>query len=147
MSEEQTSEQRPSEEAWSEVGKQFEELGESLARAFRSAWESEETRQQVQSVQDGLEKMVNKVNRAVDDARKSPQAEKLRSEATKTAESLRAAGEQTWQEAQPHLLAALTNINAELKQVIDRMERRETASEEPAAEGAPRETEEASGDA
>jgi hypothetical protein len=136
MSEEQTSEERTPEQAWSEVGRQFEALGESLARAFRAAWESDETRRQVQSVQDGLEKMVNNVNRAVEDAGRSPQAEKLRTEAAKTAQSLRAAGEQTWQEAQPHLLAALTKINAELKRVVDRMEGRETAPHDSDAEGA-----------
>jgi uncharacterized coiled-coil protein SlyX len=148
MSEEHTGEERTSEEAWSEVGRQFEALGESLAKAFRAAWEREETRRQVQSVQDGLEKMVNKVNRAVEDAGQSPQGQKLRTEAAKTAESLRAAGEQTWQEAQPHLLAALAKINAELKRVVDRMEGRETASQEPPVEAASSKAEEqASGDA
>lgn len=142
MPEEQTSEEHTREEAWSEIGRQFEALGESLARAFRAAWESEETRRHVQSVQDGLEKMVNKVNRAVEDASQSPQGKKLRTEAVKTAESLRTAGEQTWQEAQPHLLSALTKINAELQGIIDRMERREAPSQEPAAEKASSEAEE-----
>jgi hypothetical protein len=148
MTEEQTREEHTAEEAWSEVGRQFEALGESLARAFRAAWESEETRRQVQSVQDGLEKMVSKVNRAVEDAGQSPQVQKLRAEADKTAESLRAAGEQTWQEAQPHLLAALSKINAELKRVIDRIEPRQTPSDEPDAQGTPGTAEEqAAGDA
>ena len=40
MTEEQTTN-----EAWSEVGKQFQSLGESLAKAFRTAWEDEENRQ------------------------------------------------------------------------------------------------------
>ena len=142
MTEEQTSKERTPEEAWSEVGTQFEVLGESLARAFRAAWEGEETRRQVQSVQDGLEKMVSNVNRAVEDAGQSLQGIKLRAEAEKTAESLRTAGEQAWQDAQPHLLAALTSINAELKRAIDRLERRETPSQEPAAEEASSEAEE-----
>jgi hypothetical protein len=92
--------------------------------------------------------MVSRVNQAVEDARHSPQGERLRAEAEKTAESLRAAGEQTWQEAQPHLLAALSKINTELKQVIDRMERRQTPSDSSDAEGTPGTAEEqATGDA
>ncbi|MGD2178148.1 MAG: hypothetical protein PVG71_10040 [Anaerolineae bacterium] len=134
MTEEQTSEEYTTEDAWREVGRQFEALGESLATAFRAAWESEDTRRHAQSVQDGLEKMVYKVNQAVEDASQSPQGERLRTGAVKTAESLRTAGEQMWQEAQPHLLSALSKINEELKGVIDHMERRETRSPEPTAE-------------
>ena len=136
MPEDQTGAEQSPAEAWSEVGKQFEALGDSLARALRAAWESEETRQHVQAVRDGMEKMVSKVDRAVEDATQSPQGQKFREQAAKTAESLRAAGEQTWQETQPHLLSALSRINAELKGVVDRMEQRETVPGEPAADEA-----------
>ena len=48
----------------------------------------------------------------------------------------------------PHLLAALSKINTELKQVIDRMERRQTPSDSSDAEGTPGTAEEqATGDA
>jgi len=134
MAEEQISEERTTEEAWSEVGKQFEALGESLAGAFRAAWESEDTRQHVQSVQDGLEKMANRIGQAIQDASRSPQGERVRTEAARTAESLRTAGEEAWEEAQPHLLSALTKINAELNRFVSRMERRETQPQERAAE-------------
>jgi hypothetical protein len=129
MTERQVSDERTPEEAWSEVGRQFETLGESLARAFRAAWESEETRRHVQSVQEGLEKMVNQVTQAVEDASQSPRGQQLRAEAEKTADSLRAASERTWQEAQPHLLAALKTVNAELKRVADRVEGRDVPSD------------------
>jgi hypothetical protein len=134
MAEEQMSEERTTEDAWSEVGKQFEALGESLATTFRAAWQSEETRRHVESVQDGLEKMVNRVEQAIQDASQSPQAERLRTEAVKTADSLRTAGEEAWDEAQPHLLSALTTINTELKKVIQRMERQETPPQEQGAQ-------------
>jgi uncharacterized protein with von Willebrand factor type A (vWA) domain len=121
-------------EAWREVGRQFQALGESLAEALRTAWESEETRRHVQDMQEGLEAMVGHVDRAVKEASTSPEAEKVRGEAEKAAESLRAAGEQAWQEAQPHLLAALTQINAELQKIIARLKEEEPAAEPPAAE-------------
>ncbi len=120
--------EQTTEEAWREVGRQFETLGESLSRAFRAAWESEETQQHVRSMQDGLEKMVDKVERAVKEASASKQGERLRTEAEKTAKTLRAAGEQTWQEARPQLLSVLTKANADLQRFIESLE------EEPASE-------------
>jgi vacuolar-type H+-ATPase subunit I/STV1 len=134
MAEEQINEERTTEEAWSEVGRQFEALGESLATAFRAAWQIEDTRQHVQSVQNGLEIMVNRVGQAIQDASQSPEGERVRTEAAKTAESLRSAGEEAWEEAQPHLLSALTRINAELNKLLDRMEGQGTPEQEQAAD-------------
>lgn len=134
-------EKQTTEEAWREVGRQFQALGESLAETFRTAWESEETRRHVQNMQGGLEAMVNKVDQALKEAIASPEGEKLRVKAEKTAESLQAAGEQTWQEVSPHLLSALNQINAELQKMISRLKGEEAASEAPAAETAPREPE------
>jgi len=92
-------------------------------------------------MQDGLEAMVDKVDRAIKEASASPKAQKLRGEAEKAAESLREAGEQTWQEVQPQLLSALNQINAELQKMIGRLKGEEPASEAPAAEAAPGEPE------
>ena len=130
MLEEQPEVAQSSAEGWSEVGRQFEALGASLARALRAEWAREETRQHVEALRAGMEKMVSEVDRAVEDAAQSPQGQQLREHAAKTAESLRAAGEQTWQEAQPHLLSALTKINAELKAVVDCLEQKGSASRE-----------------
>ena len=127
-------EKQTTEESWREVGRQFQALGESLAEAFRSAWESEETRQHVQNMRGGLEAMVDRVDQALKEAAASPKGEKLRQEAEKAAETLRVAGEQTWQEMQPHLLSALNQINAELRKMIDRLKGEETTSEASTAE-------------
>lgn len=124
--------EQTADEAWREVGRQFETLGESLSRAFRAAWESQETQEQVQSMQEGLEKMVDKIEVAVKEASESERGRKLRAEAGKTADSLRAAGEQTWQEARPQLLSALSKANAELQSFIERMEEK-PASEDDSA--------------
>jgi ElaB/YqjD/DUF883 family membrane-anchored ribosome-binding protein len=133
-------EKQTTDEAWREVGRQFQALGESLAEAFRTAWESEETRRHVQNMQDGLKAMVDHVDQAIKEASVSPEAEKIRGEAEKATESLRTAGEQTWQEVRPHLLAALNQINAELQRMIDRL-KEEPASAAPTAEAAPGEPE------
>ena len=132
----ENAEEQTTEEAWRQVGQQFQALGESLAETFRTAWESEETRRHVQNMQGGLEAMVNKVDQALKEAIASPQGEKLRTEAENAAESIQAAGEQTWQEVSPHLLSALNQINAELQKMIGRLKGKGVTSETPAAEAA-----------
>jgi dsDNA-specific endonuclease/ATPase MutS2 len=133
-------EKKSTEESWREVGQQFQALGESLAEAFRAAWESEETRKHVRNMEGGLKAMVSKVEQALKEVGTSPEAEKMRTEAEKAAESLREAGEKTWQEAQPHLLSALTQVNTELQKIIGRL-KEESPTEAPAPEAAPDEPE------
>ena len=132
MTEEQTTQ-----EAWRQVGGQFQALGESLAQAFRTAWESEENRQHLRDMQSGLEAMVGEVGQAIKDASDSSEGQKVRQEAERAVESARAAGEQAWQEAQPHLLSALRQVNAELQKMVGRLEEKQPASQSPAAEPAP----------
>ncbi|MCJ7533123.1 MAG: hypothetical protein MUO64_19140 [Anaerolineales bacterium] len=107
---------------WEEVGQQFQALGESLAAAFRTAWENEENRQQMQNMKAGLEQMVNQVSQAIKDSAASPAGQQVRGEAKKVASTLRTAGEQTAQEVRPHLLTALRQIEEELQKLINRME-------------------------
>mgnify|MGYP006309359165 CR=1 FL=1 len=131
-------EEQTTADSWGEVGRQFETLGESLSRAFRAAWEREETQQHMQSMQDGLERMMKRIDQAVKEARESQQGQKLRAEAEQTAESLRKAGEQTWQEARPQLLAALKKANTELQRFIENIEQRSAAdSDLPAQPSSP----------
>ena len=117
MTEEQTTQ-----EAWREVGRQFQALGESLAKAFRTAWEDEENRQHLQDMQVGLEVMVEKIGQAIKEANASPEGQEVRREVHKAAESARAAGKQVLQEARPHLLSALHGVNAELQKILSRLE-------------------------
>jgi uncharacterized coiled-coil protein SlyX len=130
-------EKQSTDEAWREVGRQFQTLGESLAEAFRTAWESEETRKHVENMQGGLKAMVDKVDAALKEASTTPAAEKLRAEAEKTAESLREAGEKTWQEARPHLMSALEQMNAELQKLIGRLKQKEPTAEATVGEAPP----------
>jgi ElaB/YqjD/DUF883 family membrane-anchored ribosome-binding protein len=125
MNEEGIEEERTTQEAWREVGTRLEALGTSLGRAIRAVWEREDTQQYVESMQDGLQKMADEIDRAISEASESAEGKKLREEAEKAAESARVAGEQTWQNARPGLLSALTRINAELEQVIGRLEQQE----------------------
>jgi ElaB/YqjD/DUF883 family membrane-anchored ribosome-binding protein len=130
------SEQR-TEESWREVGDQFRALGESLSRAFRTAWESEENRQHLQGVKSGLKAMVDQINQAIEDAGTSPEGQKVRQEAERAVESARAAGEKALQEARPHVLSAVRQINAEMERWAGKMEERGPGAEERPAEPAP----------
>jgi hypothetical protein len=134
------SEEKTTEETWREVGEQFKALGESLATAFRTAWEKEETREHVRGMKEGLEAMVDQVGRAIEEASASVEGQKMREELERAAESARAAGEKTLQDARPHLVSALDTVNAELQKLIRRMEGGEPVVEGSGVEPAPEET-------
>lgn len=119
--------QQAPENAWDEVGKQFQALGESLAQAMRTAWENEETQRQVHQMRSGLESMVKDVEQAIQDSANSPQGQKIRQEAGRTAETLRTAGEQTVQEVRPQLIRALEQLNEELQKFISKVEKKDQA--------------------
>jgi len=109
-------------EAWREVGQQFSALGDSLSQAFRTAWEDERTRQQLDEVQKGLESMAQQLGRAIDEASHSPEGQRVRREMEKAAQSAHVAGEQAWRDAKPHVVSALRQIDLELQKAIDRLE-------------------------
>lgn len=110
-----------SSEAWQEVGRQFQALGESLAAVFQAAWKNEEVRQQAEEMKTGLESLVKEVGQAIHTSANSSEAQRMKTEAAKAAESFRAAGEETVQEVRPHLVSALQTINEELQKVIGRL--------------------------
>ena len=126
-----TNEPKSSEQTWREVGDQFRALGESMAAAFRATWENEENRQHLRELRDSLQSMATSLGDAVQDAARSPQAQRAEEELRKAAESAEAAGQQAWRDAEPHLLSALQQANAELDTIIKRMERRRQPGDSP----------------
>ena len=108
--------------SWQEVGRQFETLGSSLAQALRSTWSRVETNADAQQVKAGLESLLRDVGKAVEEASATPEAQQLKEEAKRTAESLRVAGEQTVQESRPQIISALKQINEELSKLIQKVE-------------------------
>ena len=114
---------QPSREAWREVGRQFQTLGHSLADAFRAAWQDEGNRQRIDEMRIGVESMVNEVGRVLHDYSETPQGQQFRQDVKRTADNLRTAGEQTYNETRPHLVSALRQVNTELQRMIDQMEK------------------------
>lgn len=125
-----------SNEAWQEVGRQFQALGQSLAATIQAAWQNEEVRRQAQEMKTGLEAMVNDVGQAIKETASSPKAQSVKNEAVKAAESVRSAGEETVQEVRPHLVSALQTLNEELQKLIGRLQgtKPEQGNEPPAGE-------------
>jgi hypothetical protein len=115
-------------EAWQEVGRQFQQLGESLAQAVRTAWNDEENRRRVQEMQGGLEAMIEDVGKAIQDTAKSPEGQQLQANAKRTADQLVSTGEQTIQEIRPHIVNALSQLNQELQKLVNHMQQEETKS-------------------
>jgi len=117
-----------SNDTWQDIGRQFQNLGESLASAFRTTWQNEDNRNRMQSMQQGLEKMVNNVGQAIKEGAESPEVQRARVEAEKAAASAKAAGEQTLQDVRPHLVSALRQVNDLVQTMIARMEQNEPRS-------------------
>jgi ElaB/YqjD/DUF883 family membrane-anchored ribosome-binding protein len=109
-------------ESWKEVGKQFENLGATLAQALRTTWSKVESNSDAQQVKAGLEALLRDVGKAVEDAVASPDGQKLKEDVNRTAQSLRTAGEQTIEEARPQIISALKQVNDELQKLIQKVE-------------------------
>ena len=116
-------------QAWDDVGRQFRLFGESLASAFKTTWESEETQHHWDNIQVGLEAMVDELRRAAEKVASTEEAEKVKTEAKKAAQSAQAAGTEAAAKMEPHLLAAFQKIRAELDQIINRMEQSDPGTE------------------
>lgn len=108
-------------DAWQEVGKQFQRLGESLAAAFQTSMEDETTRQNMKDLQDGLESAVQGIRGTVQKGVNELESRKFGEQARQAADSLINAGEQTVDEMRPHLLSALQQLNRELDRLIESM--------------------------
>lgn len=125
-------------EAWQEMGQHLRVLGQSLATAFRTAWESEENRQHLAGMQANLEAMVSEVSQTISEAVTSPEAQKVRDNLETATQSARTAAEQGMDEAQAHVLSTLREIRTEVQKMIDRLEKEapeaETRAEDTASD-------------
>jgi hypothetical protein len=121
-------------QAWQEVGQRFQTLGESLAAAFKSTWENEETQAQWEKVKADVEAAANDIGRAAKETAATEEAQKAKAEAYKTAAAAQQAGQEMMDEVKPHLLVAFRKIRAELDQAIGSMEASEKEAKEPPAE-------------
>lgn len=108
-------------DAWQEVGMQFQELGESLSSAFRTAWENEDNRHTLRNLSDGLGSLASDVGKAIDEVAASDEGQWVRQEAGKAAESAREIGADVCQDVRPHVVSALNQVSTELQRLIGKL--------------------------
>ncbi len=111
-----------SREAWQDVGREFEALGATLAAAFRTARERTSSREEDQELRSGLQSMIDQVRHAVEETAAAPEGQQVREEAARAAERVRTAAEATVQEMRPALVAALRQVNEQLRRLTERLE-------------------------
>jgi hypothetical protein len=133
MSDQDTRKASGAGDAWQEVGKQFQRLGESLATAFQTTANDETTRQNMRDLQDGLENAVQGIRGAVQKGIGALEEQGFNEKARQTADSLIEAGEQTVEEVRPHLLSALQQLNHELESLIHNMQSKPSGEDNPKA--------------
>lgn len=129
VSERRQEQEAPGGDAWREVGEQLEALGKSLARAMRVTWESTESQRRLRELRRGVQTLVDDVGEAVREGVPRADADEVRYRAQEAARATKQAGQQAVEDVRPHLLAALQQVNFELGELIERLER----GQEPAA--------------
>ena len=115
VGEEEVQAEEESTEVWAELGEELKVLGSRLASTVRSVWESEENRKRLQELGSDLEEMVGEVSQAIEARAASAEAQEVRGDIERVAQSARAAGRGALEEARPQLLSALRRVNQELE--------------------------------
>jgi len=109
-------------DAWRELGKQFEELGRTLATSIRNTLDTDENKRRLEALREGAEQMASQIGAAIEDAAESPEGKRVREEMERTAASARVAGQQAYEDARPHVIAALRQISEELQKLSKHIE-------------------------
>lgn len=102
------------EASWDDVARGFGALGRTLGDAFRAAWERDPLTSQLSA---RVALLVDEVTRAVDANAVTPETERVRSDLTRMAASLRSAIDAASAQARPELVALLERTNAELRRL------------------------------
>jgi len=110
-------------DAWKDVEERFTALSESLVSAVRAAWNDEENQRAINDMESGLRTIAGDVASAVDEAAKSPEGQRLRAEAEKTARAVHDTSEQMINDARPHVAKALGSISEGLRSAAGELNR------------------------
>ena len=97
--------------------------------------QDEGNRRRLREMQAGLEETMSKLGGVIRDAAASPEGQQAQEEVRRAAHTVHAAGKAAAQEARPHLLAALRQVNAELQKLSERMERSASSAGDSAPPG------------
>jgi hypothetical protein len=116
---------------WSDIGRQLEDLGSSVAAYIKATMDDPETKRHAAEVRAQLETAAKSVADAMAEAGRSEAGQKVYNAATTVAGAAVATGQKVADEVRPHLADALRKANEAVKAAAESM----TSRGEPAAEG------------
>lgn len=122
MSEEPKAEERS-------IVDELSKLGQQMAAAIRSAWESDERKRLQTEILDGLQKFGDEVTQALDKAGQSETAKDLRVKADKVAADVREKG--VVEDIRKGIIGGLDVINTELSKLVEKLEPKTQPAGEP----------------
>ena len=124
MSDEKQQDRKPGNAAaWEDVGHRFQDLGDSLVQAFRTAWRDEGNRQRVDEIKNSLSHLGKEIGKAVDESASSEEGQKFIHEVERAVNSLQQASVDTAQEMKPRLVTVLRQIDQELHKALEKIEK------------------------
>lgn len=126
-----TKEPRPA----GDLSDELKRLGEQLGETVKAAWESDVSRNIQRQLSEGLEQMAQELNRASQRAAESEEAERLKAQARRVADTARESD--IGRELREGLVTGLREMNRALDRAIERMRKEGGAGEPPAGNEPP----------
>lgn len=112
-----------------DITSQFRELGENIKNFFHSAWESEESQNFRDELQNGLNELGRATNEAVDEFKTSETGQKFKSEADDFINRVETGEVET--KARQEISKVLSFINNELGNLNEQIKPKEAATSPP----------------
>ena len=122
---------------WSDIGRQLEELGSSVAAYIKATMDDPETKRHAAEVREQLETAAKAVGEAMTDARRSEAGQKAYNAATTVAGAAVATGQKVAEEVRPHLADALRKANEAVRAAAESMTSRSGDAAAAGTEEAP----------
>lgn len=120
---------------WSDIARQLEELGGSVASYIRAKMDDPETKRHAAEVQSQLERAAGAVGDAMSEAARSDAGQRAYNAATSVAGAAVATGQKVADEVRPHLADAIRKANEAIRAAADSMtSRSDSATEAPEAD-------------
>ena len=111
---------------------ELSKLGQQVAVAFKSAWDSDDRKRLQAEIIDGLQKFGDEITQTLDKAGKSETAQDLRTKAEQVAADLRDKG--VVEDIRKGIIGGLDVINSELSKLVEKLEPKTTPEGEAAAD-------------
>ncbi len=115
-----------------QVLRELQSLGQQLATAIKSLWESDESRKLRQEIGDGVVRLGQQIESAVQSAQESDSAKKFGEQVKGTVEKARESDLVT--KLEHGLITGLQELNKQVSKWVDSMEPQPTEAEEPEEE-------------